>query len=411
MSDREFSGFDTERVAAAVRQPPLDTLRSTARARRRRRSAGRGAAAVIVLVGLLLGPLHPERGAVDWAGPDPTNPPVEPRGVSGLVLLSERSAVAVEERTCRLSFTSTSDTGRTWSDWHSIEFDDTCVSTPDPNGFGVSDIRYTVLGVRTYLVSIDGRSLLSTDAGRTWRDAGTTVTDVPSFPKDARPVSCQEFCGATRRPLALDPAGGRVYRLAGESGLPPLVKLDLAGDGALWTVYRSLVDGGADTIARSADRGATWRTSSAPPNVTVIAVAGVSGDEAYLLAQPRPEDPNGPPVVGRARLLHTTDGGRSWTDVDTDLPATPTFRPFTVGMDGTLLVGDRTGDGSGSYVWSSRDGGRHFTRSAEVGNEGTFGAARGLVWLGGRDDPADPRTISIRITADGRQWSRLPLPG
>ncbi|MER7418676.1 hypothetical protein ABT346_18145 [Micromonospora peucetia] len=409
MSDREFGGFDIETVADAVRQPSLDDLRSAALFRRRRRVAGVGLAVVIALVGSVLVPFADDPGGVDWATPDPSYPPAE-RGVSRLFLLTDQVAVGVEEADpCRISFTATEDAGRSWSAWRTAQYDGPCTATPDAAGFGVSDVRYSVLDERTYLVSVDGQAILSTDGGRTWRDAESAVIDVKAFPERARPVTCQDMCGAMKRPLAVEPGTGRVYRLANLPATHARVGVDRSADGALWFVQSSAEFGGAASVARSVDRGATWRTSQVPEGVTAIGLAAVSGQEAYLLTEPHPAGMNGPPT-GSSRLLHTTDAGRSWVDVGTDLPASSMLRPFTIGRDGILLVGEPFVGGATGYIWVSRDGGRHFTRSERSGTEGTVGAAPGLVWLGGRDVMNLPATAHVQVSADGETWSRLPLP-
>ncbi|MGK5519091.1 WD40/YVTN/BNR-like repeat-containing protein [Micromonospora sp. URMC 107] len=409
MSDREFAGFSVETVAEAVRQPPLGDLRLAARLRRRRRAVGAGLAVVVALAGSFLVPFADEPGGVDWAGPDPSDPPTG-HVVSRLVLLTDRVAVGVGEADpCRVSFTATEDAGRSWSQWRTAEYDGPCTTTPDAEGFGVSDVRYSVLDERTYLVSVDGRAILSTDGGRTWRDAESAVTDVPAFPGRARPVICQDGCGAIKRPLAVEPGTGKVYRLAGLPATHARVSLDRSDDGALWFVQASPEFGGAPSVARSVDRGATWRTSQVPAGVTAVALAAVSGQEAYLLTEPHPTGEKDPPS-GLSRLLHTTDAGRSWVDVGTDLPASSTLRSFTIGRDGALLVGEPFVGGATAYVWVSRDGGRHFVRSERSGTEGTVGVARGLVWLGGRDVMNLPETAHVQVSADGETWSRLPLP-
>ncbi|MFY1597170.1 hypothetical protein [Micromonospora sp. WMMD737] len=409
MSDREFTGFVVETVADAVRQPPLGDLRRAARGRRCRWATGAGLAVVVALAGVALVPSVRDPGGGDWAAPDPSEQPIE-GVVSELFLLAERVAVGVEVRDpCRISFTATEDAGRTWSPWRTAAYDGACVTTPDADGFGVSDVRYSVLDQRTYLVSVDGQAVLSTDGGRTWRDVESAVIDVPAFPARARPVTCQTGCGAMKRPLAVEPGTGRVYRLKNLPATHARVSMDRSGDGALWFVQSSPEYGGAAHVAHSVDRGATWISSQVPEGVTAVALAAVSGQEAYLLTEPRPASGNGPPT-GSSRLLHTTDAGLSWTDVGTDLPANSILRPFTIGRDGILLVGEPFAGGATGYVWVSRDGGRHFTRSERSGTEGTVGVAPGLIWLGGRDVLNLPATAHVQVSADGETWSRLPLP-
>lgn len=63
-------------VTDAVRQPPLDDLRSAARSRRQRRSAVVALSLLVALAGTAVVPLAARSGGTDWAGPD--QPPARP---------------------------------------------------------------------------------------------------------------------------------------------------------------------------------------------------------------------------------------------------------------------------------------------------------------------------------------------
>ncbi|MGN9775186.1 WD40/YVTN/BNR-like repeat-containing protein [Micromonospora sp. H33] len=411
MSDREFTGFDTATVADAVRQPPLDELWATVRARRRRRVAGMALVAVVVTVGMTAVPLGDRSPGVDWATPEPTATR-EDRGTR-LFLTGGDSAVGVEHRSCVLRFAHTRDAGRTWSDYATAVYQ-VPGCRPDENGMASTDLRFTVLDERSYLVLHNGERHLSTDHGRTWRSADEAMVTVTAFPRVARPVFCQEGCGAMAEPLATDPGTGTVYRLRGEPVSPyPPFSIYPAADGAIWVTYWP---GDADlraTVARSVDRGATWRTSKAPAGASVTAVAAVSGTEAYLLTEPDPPPGTEPMKPGVAsRLLHTTDGGRTWTDVGTDLPSTPVVRGFTIGADGSLMISDsrHEADRVTDHLLVSRDGGRHFTRVRENGREGGTGVAPGSAWLYGRDDMSVLGPDHVQLTTDGETWVRFSLP-
>ncbi|MEU4680907.1 hypothetical protein [Micromonospora sp. NPDC023737] len=409
MSDREFSGFDVEGIVDAVRQPPLDDLRATARSRRGRRAGVMGLAAVAVVAGAAsLTPLG--RGSDQPQFASPTDSPAEPRA-SSVVLLSDVAAVAVAQADggCTISFAATSDAGRTWSSWRTARNSGTCTKAIDAGGLGATDVRYSVLSERSYLVRFDDQWLLSTDAGWTWQDANTAITAVTAFPRNTRPVPCHQGCGAITQPLAVDPDSGRVFRLAeqGPSPYPPYNVYE-SPDRALWVTYWPGEDGNPALVARSVDRGATWRTSRAPEGATSIGVAAVSAHEAYLLTEPQPTDPNAGQATGASRLLHTTNGGESWEDVGTDLPTTSVVRPFTIGSDGSLMVLDF--EGSIAYVMISRDGGRHFTRGRQQDGDGGVDANPGRAWLYGRDDPRTDGADHVQVTTDGSTWTRFPLP-
>ncbi|SDY24554.1 hypothetical protein SAMN05444365_1011183 [Micromonospora pattaloongensis] len=409
MSDREFSGFDVETVKDNVSQPPLDDLRAAAHFRRRRRKGGVALAVVAVLAGVAFAPIDRSPDPLEFAGPDPTGSASQ-RRASELVVLSDKAAVAVEvaEEGCRISFAATIDAGRSWSDWQAARHSGTCTMSTNAESLGATDVRYSVLSEQSYLVRFDDELVLSTDAGRTWHDANSTGTAVTAFPKKARPVPCQQGCGAINQPLAVDPTSGRVFRLTGQPPSPyPPYNIYESPDGALWITYWPGEYGRPSVLARSVDRGATWQTSQAPEGTTSIGVAAVSGQEAYLLTEPLPADPNGPRATAPSRLLRTINGGQSWTDVGTDLPTTDGVRPFTIGADGSLMVLHT--DATPAFVMISRDGGRHFTKAREYG-DGRADANPGRAWLYGRDDQSVGGADHVQLTTDGSSWTRFPLP-
>ncbi|MEV4411340.1 hypothetical protein [Catellatospora sp. NPDC049609] len=403
MSDREFPGFAVDTVADAVRQPPLDDLWATARDRRRRRRATVLAAmAVIVVVASAAIPLGGGPGRFEFAAPRPTDAPFG-RTASDLVVLSDVAAVVVEvaEHGCKISFAATGDGGRQWSPWRSVRPGTGCTTT--------ADTGYTVLSHRSYLVRFGDESLLSTDAGQTWQDAASAVTAVTAFPPRTRPVSCQTDCRPMQRPMAVDPASGRVYRLSGEAPSPfAPTSIHPTPDGALWVVYPGGGFTRPDLIARSIDRGATWQTSHAPEATVTIGVAAVDGKEAYLLTEPLRAGADSPPAEGTAGLRHTTDGGKSWVDVPTDLRSNNVIRPIVVGSDGSLMVVDFRD--SIAELLISRDGGRHFGTARRYGHDSVLHAGPGLVWYYESNGQSLLGTDRIEFTTDGQTWSRFRLP-
>jgi hypothetical protein len=416
MSDREITGFDVDTVAAAVRQPPLDDLWSAARGRRRRRTGGVALALVVVFASMAVLPLAAGPHRVDQSGPTPL-PEARVRATQ-LFMTGPDSAVGVEEvdHGCTLRFALTRDGGRTWSDRDAASYRAATCPPLDPEGYPPVSIQdFSILGERSYLVLEGEMSRLSTDYGRTWRDAEQAMVTVSAFPPQARAVFCQGGCGALRQPLAVDPSTGTVYRLNGEPPSPyPPFSIYPSADGTIWATYWPGDFGGIMVVARSVDRGATWNTWRPAKGANVIAVAGVSEREAYLLIEP-PPPPGAQPmeVTGPSQLLRTTDGGKTWTDVGTDLPATPVNRPFTIGSDGSLLVA-QSGSTSPALVTSllvSRDGGRHFTKGREYhGGDGSVGAAPGQAWLYGRDDESAIGADHVVTTPDGSAWTRFALP-
>lgn len=412
MSDRELPGFDVAVIADAVRQPPLDVIESAARARRRRRARGGALAVVVVLAGMVALPMA--AGTHRFGGTEET-PEVRDR-TTRLVMTGPGSGVGAEliEHGCTVSFTYTDDVGRSWDSGAASYTAIGCRSGIENRPADHPHLAYAVLGQRSYLVLDDGRNYLSTDYGRTWRDAEQAMVPVPAFPPQARVVFCQAGCDALRQPLAVDPSTGTVYRLSGEPASPyPPFSVYPSADGTIWVTYWPEELNGM-AVGRSVDRGATWNTWQPPKGANVTAVVGVDEREAYLLIEPSP--PAGAPpmdVMGPAQLLVTRDGGSSWQDVGTDLPAASMIRPATLGSDGSLLV-VQPGEITPTHVSSllvSRDGGRHFSSERPSGGQdGAADVAPGYAWLHGRDDMSVTGPDHVIVTRDGSSWTRFDLP-
>jgi hypothetical protein len=211
--------------------------------------------------------------------------------------------------------------------------------------------------------------------------------------------------------MAVDADRGTAYRL--RTGPVPgafLTGMYPSSDGALWAAYQA---GAAPAvIARSVDRGASWHSWTVPADTSVGGIAARSRTEAFALLEPAAK-----PGSGNARLFRTRDGGRTWRDVGTDLPASVQYRPFAVAADGSLLVVDGPGAQQGPdctqrcdqghrYVWRSRDG-RHFEPGPPVsGQHAGAGAGAGFVWIMQQDSGG----TALRSTADGVTWRPLRLP-
>ncbi|SBT63623.1 hypothetical protein GA0070622_0578 [Micromonospora sediminicola] len=391
MSDREFSGFEVETIADAVRQPPLHELRAVARSRRRR-SAALGSAALALLLAVVVAPVaaHPERfGSPSRPVPSPER--VLPGMPGDFTLTGPESGVDVRVEPCVLRFARTIDRGRTWTDWDEARYE------ADDCGPG-STLEYSVLGDGTYLVR-DGLRRLSTDYGRTWQDAERAIIPVRAFPANTRPVHCQFICPAIDEPLAVDPSTGLVYRL---SGTPPsplqLASLYPASDGSIWTTY----DPGRGTVAaRSTDRGATWKTWSPAAGRSVLALVGVDSQEGYQVV-------SGPD--GEVALERTTDGGTTWSTTGTSLGRGLQW-DLTVGADGSLLVVTQSGPEGNrtTKILVSRDDGRSFTTTYDDGMPvASVSVAPGYAWL---FSPGGPRGEAdhLLLTRDGRTWDRFLL--
>ncbi|RLP98011.1 hypothetical protein [Micromonospora sp. CV4] len=398
MLAREFSGFDVETIAEAVRQPPLDELRSTARFRRQR-SVAVVATALLALAGVSVVPLvaRPDRATPAR----PAEPSPRPNQLSDFTLTGPDSGVDVRQNDCILRFVVTDDRGRSWSDWDAARFEGArCAANPTPTA---GDLEFSVLSDRSYLVSDRGYSRLSTDYGRTWREANEAIVAVPTFPATARPVFCGFGCGALQEALAVDPSTGTVYRLSGKApSWRPLANLYPSPDGTIWAAYQTPSPSGA-TVARSSDRGATWTTWEVGEDGYVMAIVGVDDREGYLLTQR---------AGGGTRLLRTADGGKTWTDTGADLPVR-THWDLTVGSDGSLLAitpSGGTGAEGRATLLVSRDDGRHFTVAREYGTAvGSISVAPGYAWLFGPDDGSTGEPDHFLLTTDATSWTRFTL--
>ncbi|MCZ7377790.1 WD40/YVTN/BNR-like repeat-containing protein [Micromonospora sp. WMMC250] len=419
MSNHEFTGFDVDTVADAVRQPPLDDVRAAALARRRRRASGMAFVLVVALAGAAVSPLFGNTGQGGWTGPD--QPPIRPDRGGEFFLTGPESAVVAgvwdaDEGCFTVRFRQTDDGGQSWTDDETTRYRTTNQCGSDEEGNPLSNPEFSVLSQRSYLVRDGDQLLLSTDYGRTWGDAEQVMVTVPSFPAEAQPVFCQwgRGCGALREPLAVSSTGA-VYRLGGKQPSPyPPASIYPSVDGTIWVTYWP-GDIGVMVVARSVDRGATWSTWQPPVGANVIAVAGVSAQEAYLLIAP-PPPPGAQPmeVEGTSQLLRTTDGGRTWADMGTDLPNSLETRFLVVGSDGALLLveaGNMQPSGNRSTVMIGLDAGRHFKKMREYERrDGSVGAAPGHAWLYGRDDMTTGGADHVQLTADGTSWTRFPLP-
>ncbi|MEV1287772.1 sialidase family protein [Micromonospora sp. NPDC049679] len=390
MPDLEFRAFDAETVGNAVRQPPLADLRGTARTRQRRRIAV-ALATVAALGATALTPVTIDRYGTDPAGsgdPLPRSPFAE------LVVFGSHTAVAVRlaEDNCSVIFTRTTDDGQTWSRegrmGHTL-----CEGSSRP------EVRYVVLSERTYLVSYNQRVYATRNGGLAWSLMAEVSHEVDAFPRGAHIFSCLVACFGVPEPLATDPITGVVFRL--RSRLPhALAQMYVTDDGTMWGVLQPGDWPQPALLVKSADRGKTWETAPVPAGTRAVGIAARDSREAYLLLVPDYRQSN-PDRSGPTRVRRTTDGGRTWTEVTTDLPHSDATRPFTVASDGALMLID--GTGQQAAVWVSRDGGAHFTKGAEIANPGNAGGLPGRLWT------ITSSGTSV-VTENGEHWRSVLLP-
>jgi photosystem II stability/assembly factor-like uncharacterized protein len=111
---------------------------------------------------------------------------------------------------------------------------------------------------------------------------------------------------------------------------------------------------GDRTVLATVDGGQHWEELPEPAQGTLRRVHFVSRGEGWGVAGGGTQSGEGPMVpTGATRLVHTTDGGRSWSSMGA--PAAPQSVCFTSPADGWMA--------SGTRVWRSTDGGRSWGRS------------------------------------------------
>jgi photosystem II stability/assembly factor-like uncharacterized protein len=112
---------------------------------------------------------------------------------------------------------------------------------------------------------------------------------------------------------------------------------------------------GEKTVLATQDGGQHWRELPEPAQTALRRVHFVSRGEGWGIAGgDGGQAGEGPmPPSGRTRLVHTTDGGRTWSTLAA--PAAPQSVCFTSAEDGWMA--------SGTRVWRSTDGGRTWGRS------------------------------------------------
>ena len=111
-------------------------------------------------------------------------------------------------------------------------------------------------------------------------------------------------------------------------------------------------------VITSADAGATWRPTAAPPQGRWLGFVAAASPATIAVAS----GAMGGNGTDTAQLLVTTDGGQRWVTAATDTQdLTAGSAPAWLGFE-TPLAGQWLGDPHG--VWTTTDGGLHWTRTA-----------------------------------------------
>ncbi|MFI6337909.1 WD40/YVTN/BNR-like repeat-containing protein [Streptomyces sp. NPDC050535] len=254
------------------------------------------------------------------------------------------------------------------------------------------------------------RTWFTDDAGRNWRrgsvDPSGTAPEVPrggALVHDcSRPDREGNGCEASRLLVVL-PGTGRFEALAGQ---PPLAGvLTPAGETADGLLFASGADPGTGlpALARSEDRGRTWRTTTlAGSDKHGWGIRVVAAEDVLYAVQPG-QLPAGEGVKNGLLALHrSTDGGHTWERVwkyRRGVEPRSTLGDPVAAADGSLTVHGENG------VWRSTDGGRSFEPAR--GSQGLGGPATvtPLGYLSGGSFGAG----SYRISGDGVHWHGFEL--
>jgi photosystem II stability/assembly factor-like uncharacterized protein len=135
--------------------------------------------------------------------------------------------------------------------------------------------------------------------------------------------------------------GGRTWRRVW-AGAADLRDVNFSSASSGWVL-------GDGVVLATGDGGQHWRTLPEPAAGPLRRVHFVSRSEGWGVAGGAEQGGDGPMApTGATRLVHSVDGGRSWTVLAA--PAAPQSVCFTSAADGWLA--------SGTRVWRSTDGGR-----------------------------------------------------
>jgi photosystem II stability/assembly factor-like uncharacterized protein len=199
-----------------------------------------------------------------------------------------------------------------------------------------------------------GSTLYATDdGGRSWRAVGATPVDGPLHPVDSMTL----FALGSR--LWRSDDGGVAWR--GEQPPNPAASelparyaaLSLFGTRGVLQVNVPTGMMGFAVFDVSADGGRTWTSRRAPDG----AAFNNTGPPLMLSAT----GPDNWHISQGQRLWETTDSGRSWQEIATDLPAVNVVDLSFVSIDQAWLVAtQRFGDEEVRSLYATADGGRHW---------------------------------------------------
>jgi len=432
MVEPHFDRLRSE-VGDAVRQPDFTTVRRRARQVRRRRAVTSGAAflaTVLTVTGLGYavqnGPDH-RRTAVPApaASGDPAD--VWPRLISVTAAGTDLYGVLKSCWECDPELYASADGGASWQS-RTVPPAPPDNGNPRTGGVLISLGPETVAWRERRTVSVDealraarpssdgstvtsqetpvsaGWLWITTDGGRTWRQAAAGTTSVPAVPAGTRPLDCDLLRIATCTVGVIDPVTGRFAPLAGQPAgitLQPgwTSEVNVPFDGRLWVPGWDPATN-KPAVATSADAGRTWKThvfagavvAGSDHQMYLPKVAAGAGATAYALTYR---------TDGTADTYYTTDGGTTWRRGDT-IRAAASSAGY-VAADGAHIVGTGTGflaaRGTGRYTPVTLTG---FPADPAQTTQVTGPKAAARYVVGSESGPY--------LSEDGRTWRRVCLP-
>jgi photosystem II stability/assembly factor-like uncharacterized protein len=282
-----------------------------------------------------------------------------------------------------------------------------------PSGFGLVGVSSAAAG------SGGPRLLATTDFGATFRDLGPltrpgTVVDDRAALGDSRLWLLTWDPDSTRSRLYRSADAGRSWSSAGVPGHNASAgstdSIDFVDGNRGWLV-KQMPNGEVSALYKTTDGGARWqRVNRRLPQVAPVVVdpAGDLWQAGGFFSD---------------RLVHSTDGGRTWTPVElTHAPRRGDQLRYSLpaffGDQILEAVGVFTDHGETLRVYHSRDGGRAWRPTARLGPlrvpvvagyprpaDVAFATSRAW-WV----IASDPQPTVFHTADAGRHWHRHPLP-
>src|SRR4051794_4647470 len=199
---------------------------------------------------------------------------------------------------------------------------------------------------------------LTGHASPTWRltDTGVTAQFRGLDPVSSRVAWVAGAAGTILRTVD----GGRSWQPVGPAGASALEFRDIEAFDAAHAVALTIGPGTDSRLYRTADGGRSWTETFRNQDPAAFY-------DCLTFLDPRHGLALSDPVDGKFRILATADGGRTWRVRPTAGMPPALTGEFAFAASGTCLVsaGGRawfaTGGGATARVFSSRDGGRHWT--------------------------------------------------